>query len=124
QAKARLERAPVYMYRTNWRTPVAGGRLLSPHAIDLSWVLDDTPYSSSFDGGGARVEQLARRMSDAWVAFARSGNPNHRALPEWPPYRPEAGRATLLFDDTCRVVNDPDGADWRVIDSIMSGQHG
>jgi para-nitrobenzyl esterase len=124
QAKARLGRAPVYMYRTDWRTPVADGRLLSPHAIDLSWVLDDTPYSSSFDGGGARVGQLARRMSDAWVAFARSGSPNHQGLPDWPSYRPQAGRATLLFDDTCRVVNDPDGADWRVIDSIMSAQRG
>lgn len=120
QAKARLQRAPVYMYRTDWRTPVANGRLLSPHAIDLSWVLDDTPYSSSFDGGGTPVEQVARQMRDAWVAFSRSGSPDNPALPQWPPYRPEAGRTTLLFDDTCRVVNDPDGSDWRVIDSIMS----
>jgi para-nitrobenzyl esterase len=122
QAKARVQRAPVYMYRTDWRTPVANGRLLSPHAIDLSWVLDDTPFSSSFDGGGPEVERLARQMSDAWVAFARSGNPNSPALPQWPSYRPEAGRATLLFDNTCRVVNDPDGADWRLIDSIMSAR--
>jgi len=122
QAKARLERAPVYMYRTDWQTPVASGRLFSPHAIDLSWVLDDTPYSRSFDGGGSQVEHVARQMRDAWVAFARTGNPNATGLPEWPPYRPEAGHATMLFDNTSRVMNDPDGADWRVIDSIMSAR--
>jgi para-nitrobenzyl esterase len=120
QAKARLKRAPVYMYRTDWRTPVANGRLFSPHAIDLSWVLDDSPYTSSFDGGGAQVMQLAGQMRDSWVAFARSGNPNNPAVPEWPSYRAEGGRATMLFDETCRVVNDPDGADWRVVDSVMS----
>jgi len=122
QAKARLGRAPVYMYRTDWQTPVASGRLLSPHAIDLAWVLDDTPYSRSFDGGGPQVEHVAGHMRDGWVAFARNGNPNTLGLPEWPSYRPESGRATMLFDNNSRVVNDPDGADWRVIDSIMSGR--
>lgn len=80
------------MYRTDRCTPVDNGRLLSPHAIDLSWVLQDTPYSTSFDGGGPAVEKLADHMSDAWVAFARSGNPNTPSLPEWPPYRPETDR--------------------------------
>lgn len=122
QAKARLGRAPVYMYRTDWCDPVADGKLFSPHAIDLSWVLDDTPYSSSFDGGGPQVERLARQMSGAWLAFARSGNPNTAALPEWPSYLPDTSRSTMLFDTTCGVVNDPDGADWRVIDSIMAGR--
>lgn len=121
QAKARPRRAPVYMYRTDWRDPVAGGKLFSPHAIDLAWVLNNTPYSASFDGGGPQVGQLARQMSNAWLAFARNGNPNTPNLPRWSSYRPEAGRATMLFDSACHVVSDPDGADWRMIDSITSG---
>jgi para-nitrobenzyl esterase len=45
-------------------------------------------------------------MMDAFIAFARSGNPNHRRLPAWPTYRlPE--RATMIFDVQTRAVNDP-----------------
>src|SRR6185437_3521336 len=52
EAKARLEQAPVFMYRTDWQTPVAGGKLMSPHAIDLSMALEDARYTKTFDGGG------------------------------------------------------------------------
>jgi len=121
QAKASLHRAPVFMYRTDWDTPVGEGKLLAPHAIDLSLVLEDTAYSASFDGGGADARRLSDRMSGAWLAFARSGNPNTAGLPPWPSYAPDTWRATLLFDNDCRVVNDPDGADRRALDPMVSG---
>ena len=120
EAKAKLERAPVFMYRTDWQTPVAGGRLLSPHAIDIGFVLDDTPYTTSFDGGGPVVNRLAGQMSEAWLAFARRGDPNTRSLPRWPSYQPDARRATMLFDARCRVVDDPDGSDRRALDAIVA----
>jgi len=120
EQKARLQRAAVFMYRTDWQTPVAGGKLLAPHAIDLSFALDDTAYSTSFDGGGPSVQRLSRRMSGSWLAFAHRGDPNIGAMPGWPRYEPDAGRATLLYDRECRVVNDPDGADRRELDRIMA----
>ena len=52
---------------------------------------------------------MADRMGGAWVAFARTGNPNVAGLPQWPPYTPET-RATMIFDVPCRVENDPGGA--------------
>jgi len=52
-------------------------------------------------------------MSAAWVAFARTGNPNHPGLPTWPAYDTEQ-RPTLLFNLTSRVENDP-GREERLL---------
>ena len=48
-------------------------------------------------GGTAEADKLADRMSDAWIAFARSGNPITSSLPKWNPYTTDKG-ATMLFD--------------------------
>jgi para-nitrobenzyl esterase len=49
-------------------------------------------------------------MSEAWIAFARTGNPNTPKLPQWPVYTAQA-RSTMVFNDECRVQNDPGGAE-------------
>ena len=49
-------------------------------------------------------------MSDAWLAFARTGNPDHPGLLHWPAFDPQT-RATMIFDNDCKVVNDPDAAE-------------
>jgi para-nitrobenzyl esterase len=50
---------------------------------------------------------LAKKVSAAWVAFARTGNPNTSALPIWPSYSADK-RPTMLFNDDSRVEQDPD----------------
>ena len=45
-------------------------------------------------------------MSDAWIAFARTGDPNTAKLPKWTPYD-ASQRATMVFNDESKVVNDP-----------------
>ena len=50
---------------------------------------------------------LSKQISGAWAAFAKSGSPNHSALPEWPVYDTER-RATMVFDRESKVVHDPD----------------
>jgi para-nitrobenzyl esterase len=59
-------------------------------------------------GGGEDARKLAAVLSEAWVAFAATGNPNNTksGLPEWPPYD-SAKRATMIFDTQCKAVNDP-----------------
>ena len=47
-------------------------------------------------------------MSEAWIAFARDGDPNHAGLPTWAPYTTER-RATLLINTEPRLVDDPRG---------------
>jgi len=54
------------------------------------------------------AQALADRVSSTWAAFARNGDPANEAIPAWPAYT-AARRATMLLDDDCRVVDDPDG---------------
>jgi para-nitrobenzyl esterase len=60
---------------------------------------------------------LQDRMSTAWAAFARTGNPNHKGLPNWPAFETKA-RPTMVFDNTCKLVNDPAGAERLALESI------
>jgi para-nitrobenzyl esterase len=52
-------------------------------------------------------------MSDAWIAFARTGNPTHKGLPSWPKYDAQT-RATMVFNTSSQVVNDPRSSERKV----------
>jgi para-nitrobenzyl esterase len=59
-------------------------------------------------GGTAEARELGGKVSDAWINFARKGDPNHSGLPKWPVF--SAGKApTMVFDKTCELKTDPDG---------------
>ncbi len=108
ERRAALNAAPVYHYYFTWETPVLDGRMRSAHALEIPFVFDNTDISARFTGGGPRAAALADKMSGAWIAFARSGNPNTAKLPTWTPYDAQQ-RATMVFDDTSKVVSDPAG---------------
>ncbi len=103
--------APVWMYRLDWETPVSRGRLRSPHALEIPLVFDTVESARNFVGRGDDPQRLADQMSAAWLAFARTGDPNTADLPKWPAYD-QARRPTMIFDVASRVVDDPD-ADVR-----------
>jgi para-nitrobenzyl esterase len=98
--------APVFMYRLDFTTPVLEGKLGVPHALDLGFTFDNLDRTS-LHGGRPEAPALAGRMSEAWLAFARSGDPNHAGLPDWPAYD-TTRRATMIFDVECTVADDPD----------------
>ncbi|HYM35647.1 MAG TPA: carboxylesterase family protein [Steroidobacteraceae bacterium] len=106
ERRSALGKAPVYFYYFAWETPVQGGRMRSGHALEIPFVFDNTERSARYTGGGPRPAALADKMSDAWIAFARTGNPNTSKLPTWTPYD-ATGRATMVFNDKSEVVNDP-----------------
>jgi len=106
QRKAAQGRAPVWMYLFAWETPVSGGRLLAHHALELTFVFDNVVKVPAMSGGGPEAAALAAKMSEAWIAFARGANPNTPSLPTWDAYQPPE-RATMVFNDECRVVEDP-----------------
>jgi para-nitrobenzyl esterase len=106
ERRAALGKAPTYFYYFAWETPVAGGKLKSPHALEIAFVFDNTERSARFTGGGARPAALADKMSDAWIAFARTGKPDTPKLPKWTPYD-ASSRATLVLNDRSEIVSDP-----------------
>jgi para-nitrobenzyl esterase len=97
--------APVYMYLFTWQSNALGGLFKSAHALEIPFVFDH-PDLSPFTGTGDDRYQLAANMSQAWINFARHGDPNHAGIPQWRPYD-TTNRATLIFDVPCRTENDP-----------------
>ena len=63
--------------------------------------------NASDSKGGPQAIELAHKMSDAWVRFARTGNPNGPGLPNWPAFNPER-QPTMVFDNHCEVQYGPD----------------
>jgi para-nitrobenzyl esterase len=119
QRKREQGRAPAYLYRFDWETPVAGGRLKSPHALEITFVFDHAgePLAPRLAPDTAEVHALAADMSSRWIAFARTGDPNVGAL-NWPAY--SAGeRATMVFNSQCRVEKDPSRQERIAIDSVL-----
>jgi para-nitrobenzyl esterase len=108
ERKAALE-APVWVYELVWETPVGGGIFKSPHTLEIPFVFANADQAAVLVGTGPVVKVLERQMSDAWIAFARTGDPNTTGLPKWPAYDAER-RATMVFDTESRVVEDPDRA--------------
>lgn len=104
--KAALGKAPVYKYYFQWYSPVREGKLRSYHTLDIPFVFENVDIAQSMVGTGAERYPLADKMSGAWAAFARSGNPNHKGIPKWEPFT-ERQRATMIWNDECRAVNDP-----------------
>lgn len=97
--------APVYMYRFDFETPVMGGVLGATHGGDIPFALNNYTYTPV---AGERPENAAMgsTVSEAFVRFAHTGNPNHPGLPAWRPYTP-SDRSTMIFDSRSRVENDP-----------------
>jgi para-nitrobenzyl esterase len=116
QRRAAIKRGPVWMYSFEWETPVLGGKLKAPHAMDVPFVFNTLDLTNA-TGGNPEAQTLADTMSSVWAAFARNGRPDHASIPKWPVYDAD-NRATLILDKVCRVENDPRGETRRLWQDI------
>jgi para-nitrobenzyl esterase len=107
------------VYQFNWQTPVLDGRPRAFHCSEIPFVFYNTDVSAFATGGSAEARELAAKVSDAWINFARKGDPNHKGLPNWPKYSADAG-PVMMFDKTCEVKNDPDRELRKVVDRALS----
>lgn len=112
ERKLAQKAAGVFVYLFAWETPVLNGRLRSCHTLEIPFVfnnLDRAPLT----GDDPERLALGDRMARAWTAFARTGRPGHRGLPEWPAYS-AAMRPTMIFDNECRLEHDPYGVERKI----------
>lgn len=100
--KARQGGAPVYTYMFVWESPVLDGILRSTHCMEIPFVFNNADIHASMTGGGKDALELAEKMSQAWINFARTGDPNTEDLPQWPAYNCSEG-AAMIFNDDCEV---------------------
>ena len=115
-AQRRAAIGPVWMYSFEWQTPVLGGRLMAPHAMDVPFCFNTLDLTNA-TGGSADAQALSDTMSAVWAAFARNGRPDHDSIPAWPLYEPTQ-RATLMLATDCRIENDPRGNERRMWQDI------
>ncbi len=100
--------APTWVYRWDWETPVMN--LLAPHTMEIPFVMSHIEACSSMTGpADEQMGQLEAQVAGAWTSLARSGDPNHEGLPQWPAYT-DGDKAVMLLDAPCRVARDPGAA--------------
>ncbi|EJL22724.1 carboxylesterase/lipase family protein [Novosphingobium sp. AP12] len=99
--------APVYMYNFGWTVPWQDGVLGSPHTVDIPFAFGTIDAAAEMTGPGPGPKVTSLNIMAAFVAFARTGNPNNARMPKWEAYD-TATRTTMLIDEKCTA--DPD---WR-----------
>ena len=105
----------TYSYLVEQQSPMFEGRLESPHALDVPLIWGTNDLMRDFVGDDPQVDQLSSFMMDAWINFARTGNPTTNALPGWPQYRADRPY-TMVFGPDVRTVTeerDEELALWR-----------
>ena len=100
---------PAFVYQLDWATPKDGGKFGAPHASDIQLVFDniDKPGATAI---GPTAQPMADQMSEAFIAFARTGDPNGKAIPRWERYGLPR-RQTMVFNTPSKLVDDPRGAE-------------
>jgi para-nitrobenzyl esterase len=103
----------VYSYLFTWKSPMLGGMLGSCHALELGFVFGthSQPGMVDFSGAGPKADELSQRMMDAWLAFARSGDPSTRSA-AWPRYT-ATERPTCVFGEETKLVRAPHDEERR-----------
>ncbi len=107
ETQARHDRR-VYNYLFTWPSPIFGGVLGACHAIELGFVFGTHAAKgmADFSGAGPAADALAGSTMDAWLAFARTGDPSCASLGRWPTYT-AADRATMLLGERCTLEHAP-----------------
>jgi para-nitrobenzyl esterase len=105
--KADQNAAPAYCYQFTWQTPILNSRPMAFHCSELAFVFNNTTRCDRMTGDGDAARSLAAKMSDAWIAFARTGDPNMKSLPHWKPFN-DGNRTTMIFNDICEAKDNLD----------------
>ena len=108
--------ADTYAYLFTYASPARHGALGACHALEMPFVFGTTnaPTQDRFAGTGPGVERLSETMMDAWLSFARGGNPGEG----WTPYG-EAARETMVFDLDSHIESDPFADERRAIEGLI-----
>jgi para-nitrobenzyl esterase len=104
---------PAYNYLFTWKSPAMGGALGACHALEIGFVFGT--YEPNFCGSGPEADKLAGQIQDAWIAFARTGNPSCRSLGVWPQFGDQ--RLTMVLGQESHAEKEP-YAEHRIWDSL------
>ncbi|MBW3555432.1 MAG: carboxylesterase/lipase family protein [Actinobacteria bacterium] len=98
----------TYAYLFTWPSPLAGGLLGACHGLEVPFVFGSLthPAITRFTGGGSDALELAEYVQQAWLGFARAGDPSVSPARPWPAYDCDR-RSTMVLGAGCFVEDDP-----------------
>jgi para-nitrobenzyl esterase len=108
-----LKAAPAYAYYFTWQTPILDGLPGAWHTAELQFCFDNTKRCEQGTGNTPEAQALAKKMASAWAQFAATGKPSVPGV-AWEASDPDTNK-TMVFDNQCRMVNDPEGAARKII---------
>ena len=119
ESQRRWQRS-TYLYEFTWQAALFDGALGACHGIDVPFVMGaiGTPGADRFAGSGPEATALQERVMDAWLGFARSGEPGHAGLPEWKPYDANE-RMAMELGRRCESLRLPDAGLLRAWEGIL-----
>jgi para-nitrobenzyl esterase len=113
----------TFLYHFTRATPLARTMGLGAHhAAELRYVFDTLDGPGSF-GYEAKDHALATKIADAWVRFAKTGDPNGEGLPEWPAYTKEKDEHLELGEEI-RVGSGLEREACDTLDRVWAAMHG
>ena len=104
----------TYMYEFAWPSSVAASTYGAYHGLGLPFVFNQRalvtgPRGMLGPSGGPA--ELAEKMQDAWVEFAKTGSPG------WAPYT-AAERQTMLLNTTSELQTNPHAKEIRAWEGV------
>ena len=116
----RAHQPRTHLYLFVWESSARRGALGACHALELPFVFGtlDAPTQDRFAGTGPEVERLSRNMMDAWVAFARRGDPSHTGIGTWASYETER-RDTMIFGRESGLAQAPFEEERALWDELL-----
>ena len=108
-AEAQQAHQPAtFVYQVDWESPARRGTLGACHGIEIPFVFGTLGRTGDdrMSGTGPDAERLSHQMMDAWIAFARTGDPHHHGIGDWPAYE-SAERTTMIFGREAGAVTAP-----------------
>jgi para-nitrobenzyl esterase len=118
------KKAPAYMYQFGYvstanqqRSPFGAG-----HGSEVSFVFNtlDAPRFGPPSKPTEAEYELAQKMNQYWINFAKTGNPNGTGLPNWPAYNKQ-NQDMLDIELDGKIISKPDPrkARFDVIEKAM-----
>jgi para-nitrobenzyl esterase len=120
-AQAQAKHQPnTYVYLFDWESPAQHGALGACHALELNFVFGTLGRARNerFTGSGPAADKLSGQMMDAWLAFAKTGDPSCAAVGSWPRYE-EAERNTMIFGKHTRPERAPFEKERALWDALL-----
>ena len=118
-----VHQAKTFMYQFDWQSPARGGTLGACHGIEIPFVFGSIGRTGDdrMSGSGDDALAVSAKVMDAWIAFARSGDPSSSAVGDWPQYD-TIDRTTMILDRDCRAESAPFDEERAVWESMLASR--